>query len=380
MIFSISLYTPIFALRRYEVGFYIKTMKKIRLLAAFCGLCLFIGTGQLRAQIMQHNCLENGNDPTPVSVMISHIHHKNEGMVSYKYMNMGMNGILAGTKTVDKNTVFNDYLMSPDKMQMEMHMIMGMYGVTDKLTLMGMLNFNTINMNMSMFTASGHQHSGTATGDVPTAHLMHTSGLSDVKLSAFYSLIKMPNHQLLLGAGVTIPMGNFKVKGASDDVMYPNKNYTYAMQLGSGTFDFLPCVSYLFQHNKATFSSQITSTIRTGYNSLGYKLGNEMTLNTWVSYQLLPFLSHSVRIEGNIVDKIDGFNRSLYAFNEPSANAVNYGGENVNCALGTVFQFKKGVLKNSRLGVEYSLPLYQNVNGIQMKTTQTLTISCSKGF
>jgi hypothetical protein len=353
-------------------------MKKTRSLAAF--LCLFfcIGTRELRAQTIQHNCLDKGNDPTPAAVMISHVHHKNEGMVSYKYMNMGMNGILSGKQNIDKNEVFNNYLMSPDRMRMDMHMIMGMYGITDKLTLMGMFNVNTINMNMSMFTASGHQHSGTS--DLPAAHFMRTSGLGDVKLSAFYSLIKMPNHQLLLGAGVSVPVGNFKAKGASDDGMYPNKNYAYAMQLGSGTFDFLPCVSYLFQHNKATFSSQIASTIRTGYNSLGYKLGNEIGINTWLAYQLLPFLSSSVRIEGNIVDRIDGYNRSLYAYNEPSANGVNYGGKNVNCAIGSVFQFKNRVLKNSRLCVEYSVPVYQNVNRIQMKLSKILTISCSKGF
>jgi hypothetical protein len=362
-------------------------MKKRQILIVFACVCLFFKVVEVQAQstsegtaCVNQSCCGGGNDPTPASVMISHVHNKNEGMVSYRYMNMGMKGILSGTQAVDKNTVFNDYLMSPEKMQMDMHMIMGMYGVTDRLTVMGMLNFNTINMSMSMFTTKGHVHSGNTTGEADTTHFMHTSGLGDVKLSALYSLIKMPNHQLLLGVGASVPVGNFEVKGASDDAMYPNKNYAYAMQLGSGTFDFTPCVSYLFQHNKATFSTQISSTIRTGYNSLGYKLGNEMTLNTWFAYQLLPFLSSSVRVEGNIVDKIGGYNPSVYAYNEPSANVANYGGENLNCAIGSVFQAKKGVLKNSRLGVEYSMPLYQNVNGIQMKTTQTFTVSCSMGF
>jgi hypothetical protein len=378
--FSLSLLPLFLRVRKRGVDTYIQTMKQVSLLTAFCGLCFFIETGELRAQTKEHICLDNGNDPTPVSVMISHIHNKNEGMVSYKYMSMRMKGILAGGQSVDKNEVFNNYLMSPETMQMDMHMVMGMYGITDKLTLMGMINYNVMGMGMSMFTASGHQHSGGSTGDTSMAHFMQTSGLGDVKLSAFYSLIKRHNHQLLLGTGVSIPVGNFKMNGAKDDVMYPNKNYAYAMQLGSGTFDFLPYVSYLFQHNKATFSSQLSATVRTGYNSLGYKLGNEMALNTWFAYQWLPCLSNSVRIEGNIVDKIDGYNPSLYAYNEPSANTINYGGENVNCAMGTVFQLKNGVFKNSRLGVEYSVPLYQNVKGIQMKSTQTLTISYSKGF
>lgn len=359
-------------------------MNKNLTIAAFVCTILLLNACPLLAQSETPVCTEHSccgsNDPTPASVMISHVHSKNEWMFSYKYMNMNMAGIQSGTQAVDKNDVFVNYLMAPDKMRMDMHMLMGMYGVTDKLTVMAMLNYNINTMDMSMFTATGHHHTGHTEGDTSRIHHMQSAGVGDIKLNALYSLIRQPNHQLLLSAGVSMPIGRMDIKGTGDDAMYPNKNYPYAMQLGSGTYDILPCVSYMYQRNKITFSTQVSSIIRTGYNSMGYKLGNEATLNTWFAYQWLSFLSSSVRIEGNIADKINGNDPTLYAYNEPAAHTSNYGGQRVNCAIGSVFQIKKGFLKNNRLSVEYGLPVYQNLNGIQMKWGHTLTASLSRAF
>ena len=217
----------------------------------------------------EHSC---HNNPTPVSVMTSHVHHKNEVMLSYRFMNMDMKGIYAGTQAVDKNEVFNNYLAAPDKMRM--HMIMAMYGVTNRLTVMAMLNYNTNSMAMSLFTKSGHVHAG-ATGDTSGVHHMNTSGVSDIKLNVLYNVLNVSNQQLIVSVGMSLPIGNIKTKGAADDAMYPNRNYAYSMQLGSGTYDFLPCLSYWVQKNKATFSAQLSSVIRMNTNALGYKLGNE---------------------------------------------------------------------------------------------------------
>ena len=99
-------------------------------------------------------------DPTPSGVMISHVHYKNEWMVSYRYMNMGMNGLQSGVKSISENDVFTNYIMSPSSMKMDMHMLMGMYGITDRLTAMVMLNYTTSSMDMNMFSTDGHNHAG----------------------------------------------------------------------------------------------------------------------------------------------------------------------------------------------------------------------------
>jgi len=258
---------------------------------------------------------------------------------------------------------------------------MGMYGVTDRLTLMAMFNYNVISMNMSMLESGMTMMNmpGMNMGNVNLSSSMKASGVSDFKLHALYGLIERNQHQLLISAGVSIPTGNFKLKGTNDE-MYANQRLPYSMQLGSGTVDVLPGLTYLYQNGKLTCSSQMTAVIRTGYNSIGYKLGNEVTSNSWLAYQWCRFLSTSLRIEGSVAGTIDGYDPSVYYYNEPSANPNNYGGEKINCYVGTVFQFKKGILKNNRLAIEYGIPVYQNLNGIQMKETQFVNASWAIAF
>ena len=309
------------------------------------------------------------NDPTPSGVMISHVHQKNEWMLSYRFMRMNMDGILNGSNAMSDNEVFNSYTAVPKTMQMNMHMLMVMYGLTNKITLMGMFNYNSNYMKMSMKMGNSMHN-----------HTMNSSGVGDAKITALYSLVKKSNSQFLLSLGLSIPTGNINLKGKSNSMMYPNERYPYNMQLGSGTFDVLPCVSYLTQKNKWFFSSQLFSTIRIVNNSIGYRYGNDVTLNSWVAWQWLPIISSSLRLEAFASQKINGKDASLNQSMEISANPSNYGGERLFCYLGSGFQPRKGVFKNTKLSFEYGIPLYQHVNGLQMKQTHNLNLALNLIF
>ncbi len=362
-------------------------MNKIRKFShgrnAFCWILFLVHFISVQAQDQSklETCDKGcccSSDPTPAGVMISHVHQKNEWMISYRYMDMGMSGVLDGTKSVDANSVYTNYLMSPNTMRMDMHMLMGMYGITDRLTTMVMLNYNVNSMTMTMLpTVSMPGMDMGPSGSMPP---MKTTGIGDLKLHFLYGLINGNYHQLLVSGGVNIPLGSIQQKGDRSHVMYPNQRLPYMMQLGSGTVDVLPCVNYLYQKNDLTFSSQLSSTIRTAMNQFGYKWGNEAVLNTWFAYNWLGNLSSSVRLEGCVQGKMTGFDPTLYRYNEPSANSLNYGGEKVNTYIGSTYHFKSGFLKNNRLGVEYGIPLYQNVNGLQMKGKQSIYASWSVTF
>src|SRR5208337_3571119 len=86
-----------------------------------------------------------------------HTHPAGMWMFTYKYMYMNMGGLRAGTNNVDTHSVgFMDstkpynYMMIPTYMDMNMHMLMAMYGVTDNLTVMGMASYEANNMQMVM--------------------------------------------------------------------------------------------------------------------------------------------------------------------------------------------------------------------------------------
>jgi hypothetical protein len=314
-------------------------------------------------------------DLTPSGVMISHVHNKNEWMLSYRYMTMCMGNLGAGTAGVDKEKLFNAYLMLPEKMNMQMHMLMGMYGITDRLTVMAMFNYQVNSMKMSMYSMGGHNHGNAGTG----GSLMHTQGIGDIKLHALYKILEKENCQLLVSMGASIPTGAINVKGAADDAMYPNSHDPYGMQLGSGTVDILPCINYLYQKNKLALSASVSGTYRGGYNSSGYQLGNEVIVNGWMAYQWFGLLSSSIRLQGNVTGDISGKDPNLYTYMEPSANPKNYGGQNICAYAGSTLHLKKA-LKNNRLSIECGIPVYQDLNGIQLKQQLTLNTSWSFSF
>lgn len=313
------------------------------------------------------NCASK--DLSPAGIMLGHEHPKGGWKISYRYMSQYSSGRIMGTQPVDDNYVFNNYLMSPENMRMDMHMLMGMYGITDKLSVMAMLNYNVMTMNMNMLPGTMHMHmdGGTMVMTMNESNTMRTrtSGLGDTKLYAVYSLLSKGPHHLLVNLGFNLPTGSIRQQGASDDMMYTNSRYPYMMQLGSGTIDFMPGATYLLMQNKFSFSTQVTTVIRPFTNALNYHLGNEYALNVWAAYQWLPWISTSLRAEGNAVDAISGSDAGVYQGMEPSANPLNYGGQTVNGYVGLNFYLNKGFLRNNKLSVEYGMPLYQNVNGIQ---------------
>lgn len=299
-------------------------------------------------------------------------------MLSYRYMNMGMSEPVAGNTPINEMDIYAHYLTLSDKMRMDMHMLMAMYGITNRFTIMAMFNYNYNNMNMPLSPyASTHNHATNTDGSV-ASHSMTAHGIGDTKLQLLYALVHRPESQLLLSAGVSLPTGSIRKKYAP--AMYADKRLPYAMQLGSGTYDVLPAISYMYQWPKCTFSTQLTSVIRTGSNSVGYRLGNEFTYNTWLAYQWLKPLSTSLRFEAAATGTISGYDSQLYAYTEPSANPYNYGGERMNAYAGAVFQPAKGLFSKQRLAVEYGVPLYQYMNGIQMKLTQMVNASWSYVF
>ncbi len=313
-------------------------------------------------------------DATPAGIMLSHTHSKGEWMFSYRFMNMNTRGMEQNGTSISNDQIYNQYLFSSDRMSMNMHMLMAMYGVSNKLTLMAMTEYRQSSMNMVAPEGSTHIHNGVPMSG-SMAHTMKTSGFGDLSITALYSIINSSQHHVLFSGGISIPTGSVQNKG-DDGSMYPNARYSYMMQQGSGTWDVKPGLTYTYKGDKLTASTQLVSTIRTGYNQVGYKLGNELGFNNWVAYQWLPWLSTSLRAELLQTGKIKGNDPTLYAYTEPAANAANYGGTIalVYAGVNTFF------LGNNKIGIEAGLPVYQKSNGIQASVYSNVNLVYSIVF
>ncbi len=323
------------------------------------------------------HCIRN---LTPAGVMISHVHPKNEWMVSYRYMQMGMGTPMQGSNSIADLAIYTSYLANTPSMQMDMHMVMGMVGLTDRLTAMVMFNYLATKMDMQMLGGHSHTMNGMTMSSSSTME-MNTQGLGDTKLQVLYGIVKNERTQLVANFGASIPTGSIQQKGLSDDMFYPTTRLPYMMQLGSGTIDFQPGITFVYQKDKLAYSVQAQGTIRPFVNSVGYRYGNELNTTAWLGYNWWKSFGSTIRVEGNWMSAIEGSDKSIdYAFNEISANPNNYGGTRVQGHLGLSYQFEEGFIANHRIAIEAGLPIYQHWKGIQNKLNQTWIASWSYSF
>ncbi|MFP6739373.1 MAG: hypothetical protein VCD34_11600, partial [Planctomycetota bacterium] len=258
-------------------------------------------------------------DYSPLGVMGNHVHQAGEAMFSYRYGIMEMNGNLDGSTSVSTEDILDaDFMMAPTSMRMEMHMLGAMYAASDSITLMAMLPLKRIEMSSrnSVMTRKAK-----------------TSGAGDLKLAGILPLWAATDQSrtLKLNAGLSIPTGSIKEGGTM--------RYAYPMQLGSGTFDLLPGLTYLEEKDSWSWGAQATSVIRLGENGEGYSLGNRFRATTWYSSKLSDTLSASARIEGTTWGNIDGQDDELTPepgenWMSPNARADLRGGERVDILFG----------------------------------------------
>ncbi len=314
-----------------------------------------------------------GNRPdghAPITVMGDHLHHKGGFMISYRYMHMNMEDLLLGGDEVSFQSVLlpngGSYMVTPTKMPMNMHMIGAMYAPSNRLSLMIMGSI--VDMEMDHLTAMG------------TNFTTESSSFGDTRISGLYKIFNRNAQYLHARLGVSVPTGSIEemdVTPASspNEVILP-----YPMQIGSGTWDFETALTYLWQCGDLSGGNQLNATWRTGTNDNEYRLGNQYSLQNWIAYRVLDWLSFSGRIEGRVVDAINGANPDLNPMMVITADTANSGGRYLNGGLGFNLYVPQGSLKNLRFGFEVSGPFIQNLNGVQLKTKESVTAGVQYGF
>lgn len=302
----------------------------------------------------------------PISVMGDHMHGKGDWMFSYRYMYMNMKDLKQGDEDASFNDALANYMVTPTEMPMKMHMLGAMYAPSDKLTLMAMVN--VLSIEMDHITRMG----GTFTTEA--------SGFGDFQISALYKFFNRNRNTLHGQLGISIPTGSIEESDITP-ASAPNETVLpYPMQVGSGTFDTNLALTYLGQGDINSFGIQLRGIFRFGENDRDFRYGNRYSLNNWFAIKALNWLSFSARLEGLIVSEIEGEDPSFNSMMVITADTANSGGTFVNGGLGFNIYVPKGELKNLRFGFELASPLLQDVNGIQLKIRETITIGTQYSF
>jgi len=319
----------------------------------------------------------------PINVLGGHTHPAGQWMVGYRYMFTHQGDNLVGTNEVSTRRLLRRYLLAPDSMDMEMHMLEGMYAPTDRLTLMLMVPYSRMWMEkQSLFSSGGGHGHGAATPDpialgaagpnAPRKVESRSAGWGDLTLMSLYTFSGSSDsgRRLLFNGGLSVPTGSIHQGHASG-------RHEYMMQLGSGTVDLLPGITYLGENRSLSWGAQAMGTVRLGTNDVGYSLGNRLRLNAWSSYRLTDWFAPSLRLEGQVWGNIHGQDPTLDPLVDPTFDPGKYGGRRVDLLLGANVFVPKGKWKGTRLSVEGGFPVYQNLDGPQLETDWTIGFSLS---
>ncbi len=329
-----------------------------------CGLLYLLAT---MTSFQQVNAGHIMTAEEPIGVMGAHSHHEDGWMLSYRFMRMEMDGNRDGTNSV--SSPLPGFMVSPLKMTMDMHMLGGMYGVSDKLTLMIMLPIldismdHRVNMNRVEFTTEA-------------------DGIGDIKISGVYDLINDGKQSLLLNMALSVPTGSIDEKDIIPASMGLEVQLPYPMQLGSGTYDLFPGITWLKSIDGSQLGVQARATLRLGDNGNGYTLGDRYMLTSWYSHEVTRVFSSSVRIAAETWDNIDGIDDKLNPMAPvmvPTARTDLRAGTRVDLLVGVSWD-TGGHLTGHRFAAEVGAPIHQDLDGPQLETDLIFTLGWQGSF
>lgn len=317
----------------------------------------------------------------PIGVMADHLHRTGEWMVGYRFMRSYQDELRDGTKHVSKQRAYSrvssggyGYHNAPTRMAMNMHMLEAMYGWSDRVTLMLMANYMDMNMDAEL-----HPHGPAA----PVPYRMDSSGWGDVELAALFDAGRTAHGRWVGKLGLSLPTGSITehdgMPHGAGGSMVPMR-IEYGMQLGSGTYDLRPAMTYAEQYEYWSWGTQASAVLRLGENDQDYRLGHRGEITAWLARAWAPAVSSSLRLVGARWGNINGRDDAIEVAMSPAADPDAQGGQRIDVGLGANLRVPSGALEGQRLAVEVLRPVYQDLDGPQLASDWTLNAGWQFAF
>ncbi|MFP5464824.1 MAG: transporter [Gammaproteobacteria bacterium] len=317
----------------------------------------------------------------PIGVMADHLHRGGEWMVGYRFMRTWQDELRDGTDRVSKQRTYSStaagglgYHNAPTRMEMNMHMFEAMYGWSDRITLMLMANHMDMRMDAEL-----HAHGLAA----PVPYRMDSSGWGDTEVAALLDAGRTAHGRWVGKLGLSLPTGSITERDGmphgAHGAMIPMR-MEYNMQLGSGTYDLRPAMTYSAQRDGWSWGAQASAVLRLGENGQDYRLGHRGELTTWAARLWTPAVSTSLRLVGSRWGNIHGRDDAIGPHMSPAADPDVQGGQRIDVGLGTNLHVPSGALKGQRLALEFLRPVYQDLDGLQLANDWTLNAGWQFAF
>jgi outer membrane putative beta-barrel porin/alpha-amylase len=368
--------------------------------AVIPALVLGLGTALAAAPGASWADSSHGNGPladthAPAGVMFDHMHKAGGFMIGFRYAYTSASGDMqhgshkaSDQEVIDNGCTPHPCSMAPSDMAMNMYMLDIMYAPTDWMTIMVMPMYMSHDMTMrplkSSMSAMGHmEHMGMdmdgmmghgTHGGHMSGHSHGTDGWGDTIFGPELKIADGPGYHLQFAPMFSAPTGNvdYKMNGAFTH---------YMMQLGSGTWDFIPSITYTGRADQITWGAQALGVVRLeNENDSGYLLGDVFQATGWGSYRFANWISASIRGLYTEQGRISGHYNGAHNHSSPPDLQFNYGGRFWDIGFGINTVVPGGTFKGLRLSAEWLQPVGEDVKGYQLERDGTLWANASMAF
>jgi len=354
--------------------------KKTGIIALFSNLVVMFWA--MAAQAYVGLCCAHCGGNMPLNIFGGGIPEPHEFRFKISQMFMEMGPLRDGNSDILSTTLVGmangkTFPSVPRSMQKHMTMIGGAYSFTDKFAVMAMTNYTANSMPMEVKPSMGANFT------------MKSDGIGDITLLGKYRLYAddplVPTSQLSTVFGISIPTGNIEKKFSNSTVSGVNGTLLpYKMQLGSGTVD--PIIALTYQGSRDPFWWGVNTKLQAHIydNIQGYRRGQEFFYDFYFMKQVHDKWVIHTQLNGSWEGRIS---REAYSgrilghghkntspttnFTSPLFDPHNYGGHKVGISLGAQFQPTPMQI----IELTATLPLYQNLNGPQMRDNWMLRLS-----
>lgn len=295
----------------------------------------------------------------PSTLLGAHLVGEGQSMLSYRFMRMDMDGNRDGTDRLSPAEVRSrGFMVVPTEMTMDMHMLMGMYGLNDHVTLMVMGSYISIEMDhvAGMPLGSG-------------AFTTEADGPGDVTAGALWQIWKSGGESVHVNGLVGLPAGSIDEK---DD---PPGQLPYPMQLGSGTVDLKPGITYTRHLDDWSYGGQVLATIRLDENDRDYTLGDRYKVTGWLARDVSRRVAVTARLDAETWGDIDGSDSDLNPNMVPTADPDLRGGTRVDFGIGL-----NAMVGGATIGLDLAVPVHQDLDGPQLEIDSIVNASIKAHF
>ena len=303
----------------------------------------------------------------PVGVWNDFVLSEGEIQFGYRMSVDNFDGLKIGEFEVGVFEVLDVFESTPITSESVTHFFSAAFSPMPRVTIIGQvpIRMNSVDqLDRDLFMVSSESNS-----------------LGDIRVDALASVYDVGPYRAHVSGGISLPTGSTDAEDVQPGSPTPSR-LPYSLQVGSGTLDVHPALTVQAMNEHGSVGLQAGGTIRMGENDQGYTLGNRVDVSGWAGFKISEQLSFSARAAYQQWQSVSGSDAALDGAVNAIANPLVFpeltGGSRLDLPLGINVHLTEGPLAGHRIGVEWVLPISQDLDGPQLRPNWGLNFGWQK--